>query len=768
MGKTPATALVLLLLLPSAAVLAQPAAPPPAPPAQPAAAPPPASPIKVLEAEGGKIALTTNRPALDRRLFLMSQSDKPQKVTLAVSDLRSSEGRTARVALDPPGPLSFTPYQAQAVALKGELTDVGELTGVLTLTVAGVAQPFQYALTVKREKGTQQIELDAQAEPPIYQQPYGTTADVRLHLAETTGAPADYQWPELQSLLLNVSDASKSGARYTGARLYILGKDNLCLRSKSLPAFGSCRLLLRIEGLQGTGKYEGTVRVATPNGPQTKAFTLFVKDHWLFAALVILAGVWSSYWLRRWLQVGRPQALAEYQIGLLLQRVQIQIPDPTDGVRRALQDALQELHRATLLDATTDIKPDLQKAGEQLENYLVIKSVLDLRSQLDSLVPDKDQRDAIRSRLDLLDQRIQDGKLRALTNEAGKNAWVDEARSIREELLKGAAQALEKALATLKTSLDAERAALAAGPLPDPDRAELTARLAEADTHLKMATQKLADSRATTGQPAADLLQQGWQEYEAASRIYLAASGDRFRRELAAQTAPPLGMEPAAWQTLQKSLLAELPPGATPEQYGKVRRRYLDAVLDALARQAGQSAAKARQTPGGETAATQLDDVAKQAAAARQRLVEGGEVATDSVTKLREAYEAAMALLPARKDLAREVDLAAADAPPPAALLPGAGPADLSPTPQLPSVRDPGVVVLDVQSHDATVAWIVCAVSVLVGLRVLWATSQTFGDLSDYIGAFLWGFGLHELNKLTMPEGLSKLGLALPQIKSGN
>ena len=49
-------------------------------------------------------------------------------------------------------------------------------------------------------------------------------------------------------------------------------------------------------------------------------------------------------------------------------------------------------------------------------------------------------------------------------------------------------------------------------------------------------------------------------------------------------------------------------------------------------------------------------------------------------------------------------------------------------------------------------------------------TSPAFGDFSDYIGAFLWGFGLHELNKLTMPEGLSKLGLVLPQVqgKSGN
>ena len=101
----------------------------------------------------------------------------------------------------------------------------------------------------------------------------------------------------------------------------------------------------------------------------------------------------------------------------------------------------------------------------------------------------------------------------------------------------------------------------------------------------------------------------------------------------------------------------------------------------------------------------------------------------------------------------------------------GGDPRDLVGAPQLPraiaSVRPPEVVVGDILLHDRRVAWIVSAVSVLVGVRVLWATSPAFGSLIDYIGAFLWGFGLHELNKITMPEGLAKLGLALPKGKDG-
>jgi len=55
-----------------------------------------------------------------------------------------------------------------------------------------------------------------------------------------------------------------------------------------------------------------------------------------------------------------------------------------------------------------------------------------------------------------------------------------------------------------------------------------------------------------------------------------------------------------------------------------------------------------------------------------------------------------------------------------------------------------------------------------IGLRLLWATNDRFGSLADYIGAFLWGFGLHELNKMTMPDtALAKLGLAFPKGKDG-
>ena len=728
--------------------------------------PPAADHIKVLEADGGKITLTTARPGLSQRLFLVN-AGKAQVVTLTVSDLRDGGGRTVRIDPVVAGPLTFAAYQTRAVELKGTVAEVGEFSGRLALQAGGNVPPVppdQYTLVVKREKGAQQIGLDAQSDPPAYRLPWpwSTSASVRLRLTETGGEAATFERPELQSLLLTVTDTYKPGAHYSGTRLF--SQKTAPAWTGVLEAYGSLGRRLEIDGLRGTGKYEGTIRVATPNGAQTAPFIFFVKDFWAYAALVILAGVWMSYWLRRWFAVGRPQAVAEYQIGRQLQRVQIAIPDVTNAVRRALEVALQDLHRSTLLDATTDIKADLQTANDQLENYLAIESVIALRSQLGVLVPDPTQREALKARLDGLEQRVQDGLLRVLANDAGKNALVEEAKAIRQDVLTGAGQALENAVAALRGNLGAEQAALQAGPLPDADKTSLVQRFKDASDHLTAATAKLTASRNAQGGVDVAFLQQGWQEYEAAKRSYLAASVGRFRSELTAQTTPPLGLSAVEWQSLRDALLTNLPEDSTAEQLAEVRQRYLDGLLGGLAAQAGTEAG----TAAPEAAKAALQSVAQAAAAARAKLAAGGEVTPAEVEKLRADYKAAKALLlPANAAIVLESFAVG----PEESLRLGGDPASLVGAPRLPpalgTVRPPDDILADIQRHDQLVAWIVSVVSVLVGLQVLWAASSTFGSLIDYIGAFLWGFGLHELNKIAMPDGLAKLGLALPQVKSG-
>ncbi len=60
---------------------------------------------------------------------------------------------------------------------------------------------------------------------------------------------------------------------------------------------------------------------------------------------------------------------------------------------------------------------------------------------------------------------------------------------------------------------------------------------------------------------------------------------------------------------------------------------------------------------------------------------------------------------------------------------------------------------------DTAVLGIVCILSALIGLQLLWVPNDGFGGLVDYIGAFLWGFGLNELNKVALPTAVSQMGL---------
>ena len=76
-------------------------------------------------------------------------------------------------------------------------------------------------------------------------------------------------------------------------------------------------------------------------------------------------------------------------------------------------------------------------------------------------------------------------------------------------------------------------------------------------------------------------------------------------------------------------------------------------------------------------------------------------------------------------------------------------------------------VLADIKRRDRRALLIVSLVSVVVGISLLWVPDKTFGGLADYIAVFLWGFGLHQLNAVALPQAVRGQELpwfpALPQ-----
>lgn len=70
--------------------------------------------------------------------------------------------------------------------------------------------------------------------------------------------------------------------------------------------------------------------------------------------------------------------------------------------------------------------------------------------------------------------------------------------------------------------------------------------------------------------------------------------------------------------------------------------------------------------------------------------------------------------------------------------------------------------------NDFLVTVLVAAITGILGLNALWANDLTFGDPIDYFLALLFGFGLHEINKVALPAAVQRLGLPyFPTSKQG-
>jgi hypothetical protein len=130
--------------------------------------------------------------------------------------------------------------------------------------------------------------------------------------------------------------------------------------------------------------------------------------------------------------------------------------------------------------------------------------------------------------------------------------------------------------------------------------------------------------------------------------------------------------------------------------------------------------------------------------------------------KLEKEYQSVRKVLEARGILSPMADeegearLAAA---------PGGGvapPVAREPLPEPPgavSFPSLGQIRAEIKVKDMIALGLVSVLTSLIGLQLLWVPADGFGSLVDYIGAFLWGFGLNELNKVALPTAIAQMSL---------
>ena len=276
-------------------------------PAQPAADD--ARTVKIVEAKL-EAAVSTKAPEI---AFTVENQGKAavEKVTI-LATLANAAGTAQRVDVVPAQIAKLDPGQQQVVFLKPQLEKDGKYTGVvrlryldqtsdsmpveITRTTPATAEP---AITVEDALGSK-LDLD----------PFkAKSAKVVFNVTETGGAKQTLT-PHLKSFAQKLDGDKKIAA---------VGKLH---DEKPIPigAKESKDVAVQIDGIERAGEYiasvvfeKGTFRT------QPKTATVYARESWLIAALLIAIGVFASFALRVYYKYTRPRLITENQVARIQQ-----------------------------------------------------------------------------------------------------------------------------------------------------------------------------------------------------------------------------------------------------------------------------------------------------------------------------------------------------------------------------------------------------------------------------------------------------------------
>lgn|GEM_PF-4777431 len=729
---------------------------------------PPTTSVSVLEAGAGR-EFTLQSYGLDLNSTFQVEGAggeaSTSTIALALSPLTSTNGSgQTMMAVLSPTVIPLTRQFSQSVTVTGTVPEVGLFQGRLTLTYGDKIDT--YRLLVRREAGTPHLEVSAESPQTVHRAfpLWGGDAEVPITISETVGSRVKLYPPQLGKLVQFVTGGEGPSAQLQAA---FQGPDRKPLTNEitELGAGEQRKMTLILTDIRSLGQYQGTLRVATPGGPASQAtFNLVVKDGFMLPAFVIALGVFASYLVRRWLQIGRPQAVRQAAIrdwlDIIGQEGTIDSRLEMHGcIRGAFTRVLNRAYNDSLLEPGADVTSQLQKLGEQLKNYGRIQPLLLWRvdggsvggsgsgggggkSTLQRLIPNGDEHNQIARDIRQLENDVCLAAPDGLSNPAeGKNSLIARAEAIQERIEQQAHKDLGDALAGLRAELEEDLKAEKDFAIQR-ELSALRSRVDAVRSRVGLASNVVVDLARL---PAAR------DDYNAIMQDYLRLNVRRFRDRLEKGPVPP-GFNDNSWRTFKREVAAKLPPNPTSEEYVEARKFYITSLVKRL-----QEYAKDL---------LKSDDANLAALKDRLREIAKEEVTLDDPDAVQVQYNN---LLDKFRPVERALDpdsgneAPAFDAPATPALLMGAPrrlPAYSPPGAAEITVPSMGSILAKVRRNDTIATVILGLLTVALGLVSLWAGNNTFGSLADYINALLWGFGFSQLNMV--PLDARHRDLAMP------
>jgi methylmalonyl-CoA mutase cobalamin-binding subunit len=673
-----------------------------------------------------------SRPVTALRIFIANLVGPDSQMVETRWTVNGQQGATASVSV--PG------LGSAEIEVSARLPKDGTYTGSISLIYNDKRWTIPLSVTRSPSVATVKIlELPAARAASLW------NADPKLWMTveETGGLKWTLDAPQLTALALKESDKTRIQARFD--RVEFLTDDAQAIgKSLAMGPNQARRVEIRINNLRDTGEYSGTIRVgATDFAPVEQAFTIFVKKHWSLAALLIFLGVFCSYLLKRYYKMDRPRLLLQHRLLKLSSDVESVGPHSKDLTKG--ENAVLDSFRNRLQDLYEDVAAGMDKDAD------VMLSEIDRKLSLFPMWMNARRRiDAVRPPEIVVTLRQKLADVESVMAQKGTSA--QELDRVQQELVQ------------------------LAGAITDAVRSDLVRRLNEFETEVDEQTKN--SSAALASRLSSDVIPQiadakrmansndfvgAQSKFDGARGVYAHVLAEELENRLASDPTPP-GISQADWDKVVVSVsqhMAEARQATDPDQaiasYQAGYTIYLRKLIEALRERARNAVARV----GAIGPITEDDKKLYQ-----QRLGAIVQTLDSAIQKLqvRQLRNAATDYAAAKKemeDIATKVKQAAPGSQ--MSTVPNDAIADVQaggtipvPARELPveqmtersawiknTVRE---LTNSMKRRDLIFTVVILLISVVLGLKLLWADDPTWGGWNAYLTAVLWGLGLHQVS----------------------
>lgn len=565
---------------------------------------------------------------------------------------------------------------------------------------------------------------------------------MRMTLRENAGQEVRLSRPILLSLLLVEPNKTKVQALYDDFSVMDDKGGNLD-ESFILKPRETKSLRLVVKGLRDTGEFNGSISISGPDvGPVNQTVTIYRKESWLFAALLIGLGVAASFLIRLYIKTGRPRMIRQRRAALVLSELE-DIARGIGELSDVENETIQELRRR-LNDLYEDIELITSAKADDVINEVDRK--LDIfpkwvsgRRVVDALQP-PDLQGQFRDKL--LDVKVFMLKTQVTVDETTTiETLLDK---LEGEITAAKKSDLTKRLADFGREVNNKRKETSSADVRLRLTQEIDPRISEISNLLNQ--NNLEESRVT---------------YNEARVSYAHILADDLTASL--PQSPPRGFDGSAWDNFKSRLIDSLMslkksgnPELATEAYENTYNLYLRELIQKML---GSIKTLTSIIDGSKSmlSTEEIEDYKRKLQAIASRLDSALEkLDSELLREARQGYEAA------RQDFeviitqgqSKGIIMKGTD---------GAATATATTGGSIPEPFDlpfwvgvfhrkkrerpsPDQTERHLFLYDLIFTAFVLLAAVLLGLKILWADNATWGGFNEYFTAVLWGLGLHQVS----------------------